>query len=244
MRRATAADELLDGPLDDANVLTGNLRDLARANRWLGGSRLSGRAIEALIGPADPVAIVDVGTGGADIPLALIERARDAGRDWRFTAVDSRPEVLAAAAVADRRITATPELTLHVGDGRSLGFPDGAFDIAHTSLVIHHLAPDEAVALLAEMRRVARRGVVVNDLVRGRLTWLGAWALAHGVTRNRFTRHDAPLSVERAYSRAELEDLLAAAGLAVEARFVGAFGHRWAVAARPATPARPASTAT
>jgi SAM-dependent methyltransferase len=237
MRRATAVDELLDGPLDDTSALTGNLRDLARANRWLGGSRLSARAIEALVGAADPLAIVDVGTGGADIPLSLIERAREAGRDWRFTAIDSRPEVLAAAAVADRRISATPELTLHVGDGRSLGFPDGAFDVAHTSLVIHHLAPDDAVTLLAEMRRVARIGVVVNDLVRGRLTWLGAWALAHGVTSNRFTRHDAPLSVERAYSRPELEELLGAAGLTVDARFVGPFGHRWAVAARPSSTA-------
>lgn len=235
MRRAIDADELLDGPLDDPATLTGNLRDLARANRWLGGSSLSWRAIDALVGEADPVSILDVGTGGADIPLALIERARRAGRQWRFTAVDRRPEVLAAAAVADRRLTATSELTLHVGDGRSLPFPDDAFDVAHASLVVHHLDEDDAIRLLAEMRRVARRGVVVNDLLRGRLTWLGAWAWSHGFTRNRYTRNDASLSVARSYSRAELAELLEAAGLTVHAAFVGSFGHRWAVAARPVT---------
>ena len=234
MRRATTAEELLDGPLEDVDTLAGNLRDLSRANRWLGGSAISWRAIESLVGTADRASIIDVGTGAADIPRALIDRARAAGRVWRFTAVDSRPEVLEAARAVDPRLTGTPGLTLRVGDGRSLPFEDGAFDVAHTSLVIHHMGADEAVRVLTEMRRVARRGVVVNDLVRGRLAWLGAWVLAHGATGNRFTRHDAPLSVARAYSRDELVDLLAGAGLDVHRRFGVPFGYRWAVAAVPA----------
>ena len=52
-------------------------------------------------------------------------------------------------------------------DARSLPFPDRAFAVAHCSLLVHHLAPDEAVEVLREMRRVASLGVVVNDLRRG-----------------------------------------------------------------------------
>jgi ubiquinone/menaquinone biosynthesis C-methylase UbiE len=176
--------------------------------------------------------VLDVGTGGADIPLALIDRGRAGGRLVRVTAVDSRPEVLEAAALADRRVSATGELALHVADGHALPFPDAAFTVVHSSLVIHHLEPDEARALLVEMARVARHGVVVNDLVRGRAAWAGAWALSHLATRNRYTRRDAPLSVRRAYSVAELTALLAAAGIRVERRFDGPFGHRVALAGR------------
>ena len=43
MERLTDAVELLDGPLDDPAVLAGNLRDLRRINRWLGGISLSAR---------------------------------------------------------------------------------------------------------------------------------------------------------------------------------------------------------
>ena len=43
---------------------------------------------------------------------------------------------------------------------------------------------------------------------------------------------DAPLSVRRAYSVAELTALLAAAGIRVERRFDGPFGHRVALAGR------------
>ena len=232
MDRLSRAEELLDGPLDDRPSLVGNLRDLARANRRLGGIDLSARAIDVLAPGRSSMEVLDVGTGGADIPLALIDRGRARGRLVRVTGVDSRPEVLEAAALADRRVTATGELALHVADGRALPFPDGAFEIVHSSLVIHHLEPDEARVLLAEMARVARLGVVVNDLVRGRVAWAGAWALSHFATRNRFTRRDAPLSVRRAYSVAGLTALMATAGVRVERRFDGPFGHRVALAGR------------
>lgn len=231
MRRSVDVDELLDGPLDDGRVVVGNLRDLARANRWLGGVRLSRLGLAALAPGDMPLTVVDVGTGGADIPLAMIDRAVAAQRRLSVTAIDSRSEILDAAVRAQPRLTRTPDLALRVADGRALPFSDRSFDIAHTSLVLHHLEPPAAVELLREMARVARRGVVVNDLVRGRLAWLGAWLLSHLATTNRFTRHDAALSVSRAYSVAELTSLMAAAGLRVEASAFGPFRHRVMLAA-------------
>jgi SAM-dependent methyltransferase len=232
MDRLAGAEELLDGPLDDRAALIGNLRDLARFNRHLGGVELSARAMQALAPGTAEISILDVGTGGADIPLALIDRGRAAGRLVRVTGVDDRPEVLEAATLADPRVTATGELALHVADGRSLPYPDDAFEVAHASLLLHHLEPDAARRTLAEMARVARLGIVVNDLVRGRRAFLGAWVLSRVATRNRLTRNDAPLSVRRAYSVAELTSLMAAAGLQVERRFDGPFGYRVALTAR------------
>lgn len=232
MDRLAGVEERLDGPLDDQRALIGNLRDLARVNRRLGGIALTAAAIDSLAPGRAGISVLDVGTGGADIPLALIERGRASGRLVTVTGVDNRPEVLAAAAVADPRITATGELALHVGDGGALPYSDGAFDIVHCSLLVHHLEPDAVRAVLTEMGRVARRGVVVNDLVRGRRSLVGAWLMSHLLTRNRFTRHDAPMSVRRAYTVAELTALLATAGLRVERRFDGPFGHRVALAAR------------
>ena len=52
------------------------------------------------------------------------------------------------------------------------------------------------------MARVARLGIVVNDLDRTRLGWLGAWLIGRLLTGNPYTRIDAPLSVRRAYPAA------------------------------------------
>jgi SAM-dependent methyltransferase len=235
MRRSVDVEELLDGPLDDPAALRGNLRDLERANRWLGGVALSAHGIDALAGDRETLTLLDVGTGAADIPAALLARAVRAGRRLRITGIDSRPEVLAAAIARRPWLRDAAGLELQVGDGGSLPFPDRSFDVAHASLLVHHLDPGAAVVLFREMSRVARRGIVVNDLLRGRGAWLGAWLLSRLTTRNRYTRIDAPLSVRRAYTVGELTALIAAAGLRVElARIGGPLGHRVVLAATAA----------
>ena len=231
MDRCTDAVELLDGPLDDPSALAANLRDLRRINRWLGGTSLTARAIEALAAHRAELTLLDVGTGGADIPLDLLGRAERRSRRLSIVAIDSRPEVLAAAVRARAAVAATPGLELHVGDGRSLPYPDRSFDVAHASLVLHHLAADDSVVLLREMARVARLGVVVNDLERSRRGWVGAWLVGHLLTANRYTRHDAPLSVRRAYRSDEMATMLREAGLIPVRTLRSAFGQRYAIAA-------------
>lgn len=238
MERAARTAELLDGPLAGAaDDLAGNLADLRRVNRLLWGRRLSMRALEALlVGRAPrraPIRLVDVGTGAADIPAAIVAAAARHHRTVTVVAVDSRPEVLDAAVRIDPSLAAPGPVTLRLADGRRLPFEDGAFDVAHASLVIHHLEPRDAVALLSEMRRVARLGIVVNDLLRSRRAYLGARLLVALTTRNRLTRHDAPLSVRRAYTEAELRALLSEAGVGVVARAIDPLGHRVALAAVP-----------
>jgi ubiquinone/menaquinone biosynthesis C-methylase UbiE len=238
VKRLAQAVELLDGPLDDPAALAGNLRDLRRINRWLGGVALSITAVEAVAPGAADLTLLDVGTGGADIPLALLRWA--AGRRRRLTvvALDSRLEVLAAARRANPAVDRTPAMTLEVGEGTSLPHEDGSFDVTHASLVLHHLEPDEAVALLREMGRVARLGIVVNDLERTWAAWLGAWLLGHLLTRNRYTRRDAPLSVRRSYRRGEMTRLLRSAGLTPVRTARGSFGQRYAIAAVSLPPSR------
>jgi SAM-dependent methyltransferase len=231
MDRLTDAVELLDGPLDDPATLAANLRDLRRVNRWLGGVALSAAAIEALAAHRGRLSILDVGTGGADIPLALLARAADRDRTLEIVALDSRPEVLAAAALADRSVVETDGLTLQVADGRSLPYPDDAFDVVHASMVMHHLDRDDNIALLREMTRVCRLGIVVNDLDRSRLAWIGAWLMGHVLTGNRYTRHDAPLSVRRAYRVDEALALVRGSGLAPVRTVRSRFGFRYAIAA-------------
>jgi ubiquinone/menaquinone biosynthesis C-methylase UbiE len=238
MRRLIGAREHLDGALLDRRALLGNLRDLRRINALLGGAELSLRGMHAFFEPtsmalaARPGAmrVLDVGTGAADIPARML-RTDGPWQPVYVTAVDSRPEIIEAAQALDLSLSEQPNLSLVVANGRALPFPDRAFDIAHASLVLHHLEREEAIGFLRELRRVARIGVVVNDLQRGWLGWLGAWLVLHAFTRNRFTLHDGPLSVRRAYTRREARELLAAAGLEPIREIVGIAGHRWAIAA-------------
>jgi ubiquinone/menaquinone biosynthesis C-methylase UbiE len=116
-------------------------------------------------------------------------------------------------AVARQRVARYPEIKPLLADARSLPLADGSVDIAHASLLIHHLDPQDAVAALGEMARVARLGVVVNDLRRGVLPYLITLAVTLALTRSSYTRYDGPASARRAYTVRELDELLHAAGL-------------------------------
>ena len=161
MNRLTNVAELLDGSLDDEAALVANLRDLSRLNSWTGGAALSVAAVRTF-GPID--SLLDVGTGAADIPVALVEDAQRHGRQIRVTATDSRPEVLAAARRASPTVAATDGLVLTVADGRSLPYPDATFDAAYLVTVLGEIP--EPQAALRELRRVLRPGgrVVVGEV--------------------------------------------------------------------------------
>src|SRR5690242_5040269 len=92
MDRLTGVPELLDGPLDDRAALVGNLRDLALINRITGGAGLSVRAVDDLRSLGHVGRVLDVGTGAADIPVALVRAARRSGRPSgsRRRTVDAR----------------------------------------------------------------------------------------------------------------------------------------------------------
>ena len=100
-------------------------------------------------------------------------------------------------------------------------------DIAHASLLMHHFDPDDAVMALAEMRRVSRLGVVINDLRRGLVPFAMTAAAVLALSRGAYTRHDGVLSARRAYTLAELDTLAARAGLVarLEQRAILAAGH-------------------
>jgi SAM-dependent methyltransferase len=226
--RLAGARELIDDESDPIQ-LADTLRELARINRLLGGANLSWRALRAAVGAIDgrQWTLLDVGTGGADIPRRMLVEAARAGLRLAITATDVNADIVATA----RAWSAGSGVIVEQMPADALPYADRSFDVVHASLVLHHLEPAEATALLAEMGRVARHAVIVNDLVRARRWWLGARLLTL-LTRNRCTRHDAPVSVRRAYLPAELAELAAGAGLRPAELLHDRLGHRFALVLR------------
>ena len=205
--------ELLDDSGHDPAELATNFRDIQRVNQLLGGTsailRHLPRLLEA-IPPAQPVTVLDLATGSADIPLAISRWAKRHGTAITTVASDSSAAILA---LARTQVAGHPGITVAQYDARAVPLPDKQFDIVLCSLSLHHFAPDDAVRVLREMDRLARTGFILNDLRRGRLGYAAAWIASRLTTRNRLTRNDAPLSVMRAYTPDELDRLLHRAGI-------------------------------
>jgi hypothetical protein len=77
----------------------------------------------------------------------------------------------------------------------------------------HHFSPEENVGILREMARLARLGIFVLDLRRHAVARLAVMGLGPFLFRSGVTRVDARMSVEQAYTPAEVGDIARRAGL-------------------------------
>lgn len=210
--RLTGVVERMEQPGLHPVELSRALRTLARVNQCFGGTRVVLRHLERLCdGLPAPVRILDVGTGYADIPRAIVRWARRDGRPIEITALDRHAGTLA---LADRACADYPEIRLREGDALALPFPSGSFDCVLASQILHHMEGTEPVRFLRELVRVACRGILVHDLRRGVWPRAMTWTALRIVSRSPVIRHDGPLSIRRGFVPTELLEMARAAGWA------------------------------
>ena len=238
--RASGA-ELMDSASPDPRMLAAEFRLLRRFNRWTTAAAAVERAVDCVMGAVrgTAVSVVDFGAGSADIGRAFLRIAARRGWNAEWLAADRSERVLEIAASdgADAGLRFACVDVLDAVD--AVG--ERSHDVAHASLVLHHLADADVVRALHRMGRVARRAVVWNDLIRDRAGIAGAHAMSFGGPAT--VRHDAVLSVRRGFTLDEAEAFAEAAGLRVRSVRRWRHGPRFVLVAEPASgpmpPCRP-----
>lgn len=224
-----ALTELMDDRSIDEGELRATLGELDDINRKLGGYGPSRSGVAKLL-PRDcsHFSLLDVGTGGGDFARDLRHWATRKGKHVRIHAIDISPTILDIARQRDRadaRSSTQESIQYEVAD--LLGLPDDQrFDIVHAALLLHHFNGPSARTALAKMLALSRWGVVINDLHRHPLAYHSIQWLTRWRWRNRLIRHDAPVSVLRAFRRKELADMAGSLGSGrIDIRWCWAF--RW-----------------
>jgi len=232
-RRSQQAELMDDFSIDDER-LANALVDLRRVNRWLGGHAATIAPLRPLLRrtrPDAPLRLLDVATGGADLPEYLMREGVRQGWHLKPIGLDLNAATLAYARRGlQERLPPRLERQIDLLEGDALNLPlaDDSVDVVVSSLFMHHLNDDEAVQMLREMDRTARHGFIVSDLHRHPLAYVGVKAWAVVTNASVFFRHDAPVSVLRGFTRAELQRLIDRAGLPhAEIRWHWAF--RWTI---------------
>ena len=212
-------------PEDAAGILNA----LEIINRWLGGARATLHYLNRFArrwNPGQTIRILDWGTGGADMPRAIVRWARRNGHRVRVTGIDHNPAIIAEAR---RRCANDPDIELIEADARQWPDPKEPFDYVISSMTLHHLRDDEIVELLQRSDRLARRGIIMNDLIRSARAWAWIRALSTICRAHPIVRADGPTSVRRAFTKSELRGYARRAGLSY--LNVGTFfGYRQALA--------------
>jgi SAM-dependent methyltransferase len=224
MKRSTEK-EMMDLPGNPKELLVEDLRNLRIINRYLGGYRGVMMGLKRLVRKdrMSRFSLLDVGTGSADIPKVIVRWAQSQGVAARVVALEPEPVTARVAAMLTRQETNPPFIPLLQrgkegdfwrcgisvvrGDGMAPPFRAASFDFVLASQMLHHFSEEEIVALLRTWSRLARRAIIVSDLVRHPIAYCGIRLLTHLFTRNQMTRFDGPLSVRRALTLKEWREL-------------------------------------
>ena len=185
-----------------------DLANLESLNRRFGAHQVVLDYLTPVLERRQPLRVLDLGTGAADIPRVLVRRARELGCPVIVTAIDRQQPTLD---IAEKFSAGFPEIRFQRAD--FLTFAEGTiYDVVLCNLVLHHLDESDAIRLLRRCRELTKGVALVTDLRRSRLAQTAIFAVTQLVYREPMTRHDARLSAERAFSFPELHKLAIAAG--------------------------------
>jgi demethylmenaquinone methyltransferase/2-methoxy-6-polyprenyl-1,4-benzoquinol methylase len=121
----------------------------------------NGRWRRAMVGhvvPSSPPVVLDVASGTAGVAIQLARRSPDT----RVVAVDLTLEMLRRGQTNVREAGLFPRISLTVGRGEQLPFPDASFDALTFTYLLRYVADPQAT--LQELARVVKPGGAVASL--------------------------------------------------------------------------------
>lgn len=205
--------EALDG-LDMLNKLSGSASALWAELRKFENSMANGRSVERRT-----IRVLDVATGSGDNVIKLAQLAARRNAEFEFVGTDISPTAIDYAqnkATKSAHAVSPSHSKLNVSfqklDVLNEKIPVG-FDVVMTSLFTHHLDPGDVVRLLKNMHASGARMILVNDLVRSRMSYAIVWLASRLVTRSHVVHYDGPVSVQASYTPDEMKNMSLEAGL-------------------------------
>jgi 2-polyprenyl-3-methyl-5-hydroxy-6-metoxy-1,4-benzoquinol methylase len=225
--------EIMDEPGTSREDLAASLRFIRFVNRRLGGSASLIRCLRrwSRRWPRDrPITLLDIGTGSADIPVDVRRWATRSGFEMRITAVDLHPTTLDLAREHVEKSGVSDGIDLVEADALRLAdrFDDSTFDYVHAGMFLHHFPEIEILTLLRIMDRLARAGIIWNDLLRSHLALAGIHVLTVG--QPEIVRHDARVSVRKGFTTREVEQFRRRLELGYTKGRISILGQRFTLA--------------
>ena len=204
--------EIMDDPGLDGEQHFQALRGLARLNRWSRSASIVWPEIQKLAGqlPGQTIRILDVATGGGDIPIGIYQRALLFGLKVQISGWDLSPRAVNYA--RQRAREANAQIEYFEFNALQDDWPQ-EYDVILSSLFLHHLETEKAERLLSNMAKNAKKLVLINDLLRTRSGLMLAKVATRLLSSSGVVHADGPQSVRAAFTLEEIRVIAERAGL-------------------------------
>ena len=207
-KRSTKS-EMMDDFSLGGEVINPIMDELEVVNKLLGGYSVFFDAFKKLQ-LKDGMIISDWGCGGGDSLRVLALWARKRNIKLKFVGVDA---TATAIEYARQKALRFPEISFIHADVLSEGLKTNQFDVVISSLFTHHFEDESWISLMKKMLDCSTYAVIVNDLHRHWFAYHSIGVLTQFFSKSEMVKHDSKLSVLRGFTRSEIVQLLARAGI-------------------------------
>ncbi|GAB3541612.1 class I SAM-dependent methyltransferase [Arthrobacter tecti] len=209
--------EEMDKPGCDPAALDRTYAQFSLVNRFVAGWRRTWeRKVRPVLSTTRTNTLLDIGSGGGDVPRAFARWALRDGIRLTITAIDPDER---AFAFAKRRHDnePAPGLTFRRAFSSELVAKGEQYDVVTSNHVLHHLSPDELGGLLRDSELLSTRLALHSDIERTRIGY-PLFSLATLPFLGSYIREDGLTSIRRSYLARELRGV-APEGWRVERQF-------------------------
>lgn len=218
--------------MDDFSIKGELLRDtldkLGKINKWLGGNNVTINGVEQLLKDQDKsktYTIIDLGCGHGDMLRLVADFGRKQGFKFKLIGIDANEDAVAYAQELSNDYAA---LSFQKLDIFSEEFKDLKYDIALSTLFLHHFKENEIEHMLKQLASNANIGIVINDLHRSTLAY-GLFKLLGLFISNDMIVQDGLTSILRSFKRNELESHSDQLQLKSQIHWKWAFRYQWLI---------------
>ncbi len=189
------------------------LHELELINRLLGGNAVTLTALGKMRSKHpqhSALKIADLGCGRGDMLRLILSWAKRRKQPVELTGIDANRYVVTAAR---NNLKDLPEIKLLAQNVLAEDFGQHRFDIVIGTLFYHHFTDEELVSFFSALKNNTRIGFIINDIHRHPAAYYAIGLLTSWFSKSSMVKFDAPLSVLRAFKKAELDAILRRSGL-------------------------------
>ncbi len=200
--------EIMDDLNCSGEVVDQTLRELETINRLLGGNSVTINGLSRLLKHKKnlkKMLLADLGCGGGDMLKLISSWSRKNNFFFDLTGIDANTNIIS---FAKRNSLNFPDIHYEAIDIFSDEFKSKKFDIIIGTLFFHHFNEEQLVSFFSKAKEQVSLGIVINDIHRHWLAYHSIRLLTKVFSKSAMVKFDAPLSVQRAFTKKELITIL------------------------------------